>query len=524
MIPLLQTIAHMAKARAEASPDSTAFSSDGVSHSYAEIFASAQRLAAGLQAIGMSAGDTIAFQLPNWIEAAVINLASSLLGAVCVPIVTIYRDNEVRSILADCRADAFFFPAEYRGFDFRSMLTRIAPVLPHLKHLVCVRGENSGTVSFETLITTAPGGTITDAAPALDAAKVIMYTSGTTGTAKGVIHNHLTMTRVMQVSMAHWGIGAGDVILMPSPVTHTTGYANGLELPFALGTHTLLMERWDAQAAVGLIDAKGVAMMIGATPFLQELLAEAMFKNSHLPSLRIFACGGASIPGDLIRRANAWFENAKVFRVYGSTEAPLVTLGFLQEHQIRLAAETDGEFVDYEVKIADASHQRLPAGEDGEICVRGPCLFSGYTDVEVTRDSFDSEGYFLTGDIGHITQDRAIVVTDRKKDLIIRGGEKLSAREVEEALLSHPRIVDVAAVRMPHARLGETICLYAVITPGPALGLSDVHAHMAQQGFARQKFPERLEQVESLPRTPSGKVRKDQLRDRILATLAGEST
>jgi acyl-CoA synthetase (AMP-forming)/AMP-acid ligase II len=248
-----------------------------------------------------------------------------------------------------------------------------------------------------------------------------------------------------------------------------------------------------------------------------------MRKGSLLPSLRIFACGGASIPADLIRRANGWFAKARVFRVYGSTEAPLVTLGFLQDEQRDLAAETDGEIIDYDVKIADEAHRALPPDVDGEICVRGPCLFAGYTDAQVTRESFDGEGYFLTGDIGHVTATRAIVVTDRKKDLIIRGGEKLSAREVEEAVLSHPRISDAAAVRMPHARLGETICLYAVVGPGPAFTLADVHAHMTARGFARQKFPERLELVDSLPRTPSGKVRKDQLRERILATLAAES-
>jgi acyl-CoA synthetase (AMP-forming)/AMP-acid ligase II len=283
------------------------------------------------------------------------------------------------------------------------------------------------------------------------------------------------------------------------------------------------MERWDARPAVDLIDSHGVSMMIGATPFLNELLARAIENRSRLKSLRIFACGGASIPPDLIRRANDWFENARVFRVYGSTEAPLVTLGYLQREQIALAAETDGECIDYEVKVADENGRSLPPGEDGEICVRGPCLFARYTNEEVTRLSFDPDGYFLTGDIGHVTADRAVVITDRKKDLIIRGGEKLSAREVEEALLTHARIGDVAAVRMPHQRLGETICLYAVLTPGPPLTLADIHAHLQGCGFAKQKFPERLEIVESLPRTPSGKIRKDVLRLQILAALAAEA-
>jgi cyclohexanecarboxylate-CoA ligase len=534
MIPIQQTIADIAQARALATPSMCAFSSESAQTTYAEILASSRNLAGSLAAMGLGPGDVIAFQLPNWVEAVVVNIASSLLGAVCVPIVTIYRGNELRSILADCHADAIFCPAEYRGFDFAAMFTRIAPQLRDLKHLILVRDPELGrklhtgsdthlqVTHFETLVSTAAPASFRASPVDLDDPKVIMYTSGTTGTAKGVVHNHRTMTRVMQVSAEHWGIGAGDTILMPSPVTHTTGYANGMEMPFAIGTHTLLMERWDAKSAVDLIDSHGVAMMIGATPFLHELLTEARAQGSRLPSLRIFACGGASIPADLIHRANEWFENAKVFRVYGSTESPLVTLGFLSEDQRALAADTDGEFIDYQVKITDEKGRTLAEGEDGEICVRGPCLFAKYTDETATRDSFDGEGFFLTGDIGHVTRDHAIVVTDRKKDLIIRGGEKLSAREVEEALLSHPRITDVAAVRMPHARLGETICLYAVVTAGPALLLENIHEHMTGQGFAKQKFPERLEIVDSLPRTPSGKVRKDELRTRILKTIEAE--
>jgi acyl-CoA synthetase (AMP-forming)/AMP-acid ligase II len=516
-------IAQLAQFRAESSPSVQAFSSETQGFTYAEVYGTAVKLAAGLRFLGLGRGDVLAFQLPNWVEAAAINVAAALLGVVCVPIVTIYRDTEVQSILADCGAKAIFFPTAYRGFDFSAMMARVASRLPSLLHRISVRSMQSDSKSFEALLGESMGPEVAPAHYGLDDAKVIMYTSGTTGTAKGVVHNHRTMTRVMEISCAHWGIGRGDTVLMPSPVTHTTGYANGLELPFVIGTQTLLMERWDAKVAVELIDSRGVAMMIGATPFLQELLTEAVAKNSRLKSLRIFACGGASIPPDLIRRANGWFENAKVFRVYGSTEAPLVTLGFLQDGQIDLAAETDGEFVDYQVKVADEAHRIVPQGEDGEICVRGPCLFSRYTNDQVTRDSFDSDGFFLTGDIGHVTQDHAIVITDRKKDLIIRGGEKLSAREVEEALLTHPLISDVAAVRMPHARLGETICLYAVLQPGARVELKDIHGHMASLGFAKQKFPERLEICEALPRTPSGKIRKDELRTRILATLAAET-
>jgi len=307
MIPAELTIAQLAQYRAESFPAVKAFSSETQSYTYAEVYGIAVKLAAGLRSRGLSCGDVLAFQLPNWVEAAAINVAAALLGVVCVPIVTIYRDTEVQAILADCRATAIFFPTEYRGFDFSAMMIRVASKLPGLKHLISVRSSQRDVQSFEALLLDSMQPDMAPAQTALDEAKVIMYTSGTTGTAKGVIHNHRTMTRVMQISCAHWGIGRGDTVLMPSPVTHTTGYANGLELPFVIGTQTLFMERWDAKAAVDLIDSHGVGMMIGATPFLQELLTEAVAKNSRLKSLRIFACGGASIPPDLIRRANDWF-------------------------------------------------------------------------------------------------------------------------------------------------------------------------------------------------------------------------
>jgi len=519
MSPAGQTIGQMATASAESFGSLAAFSTETIHLSYADLFSRAHCLAASLFDIGIRPDDGIAFQLPNWIEAAVINVAASLLGATCVPIVSIYRDAEVRGILTDSGAKAFFYTRSYRGFDYDAMLHRISGGLGNTTQRIPVRGERSKSPSYESLIESGRTLHFTPPCVDLNACKVIMYTSGTTGAAKGVMHNHLTLTRIMRSCCEKWNIGRGDVVLMPSPVTHTTGYANGLELPFVVGTHTLLMERWDAAAAVDLIESRYVAMMIGATPFLTELLAEAQRRNSRLESLRIFACGGASIPADLIERANAQFENAHVFRVYGSTEAPLVTLGYLGRDELSLACRTDGEIGDYNVKVVDEDGQPVRPGLDGEICVRGPCLFIGYTNAKQTGESFDAEGFFRTGDVGHVTPERAILITDRKKDLIIRGGEKLSAREIEEVLLTHPGISDVAAVRMPHVRLGETTCAYVVNRPGHAITLEEIHRFMTVQGFARQKFPECLRIVAELPRTASGKVRKDVLRERILMEM-----
>jgi acyl-CoA synthetase (AMP-forming)/AMP-acid ligase II len=251
---------------------------------------------------------------------------------------------------------------------------------------------------------------------------------------------------------------------------------------------------------------------MGATPFLQELVAEAERRQRRLPSLRIYVCGGAAVPPALIRKAHSVFQNCMPFRVFGSSEVPLTTLGYVDPSQVDLAAETDGAVVHYDVRVTDDEGQVLPTGTEGEICARGPAMFLGYADPAQTRESFDAAGYFKTGDLGVLTPDNAIVITGRKKDLINRGGEKISAKEVEDVLHTHPAIAEAAVVSVPHARLGETVGAFVILKKGLSLDLEQISQHMVAAGVARQKSPERLMLVEEFPRTASGKIRKDLLR------------
>jgi non-ribosomal peptide synthetase component E (peptide arylation enzyme) len=199
----------------------------------------------------------------------------------------------------------------------------------------------------------------------------------------------------------------------------------------------------------------------------------------------------------------------------------MVTLGFSGAGQTDLAAETDGEIVHYEVKITGEDGQVLPPGQEGEILARGAGMFLGYADPAQTRDCMDEEGFFRTGDLGHVTPERAIVITGRSKDLINRGGEKISAKEVEDILHTHPAIEEAAIVSMPHERLGETVCAYLVLKAGQSLDFAGMIAHVASSGIARQKHPEKLVIIDAFPRTPSGKIRKDRLRADIRERLAG---
>jgi acyl-CoA synthetase (AMP-forming)/AMP-acid ligase II len=350
---------------------------------------------------------------------------------------------------------------------------------------------------------------------------MILFTSGTTGRPKGVLHSHNTLIRVLQESSRHWGVKEGDAILMPSPVTHVSGYANGLELPFVVGTQTVFMESWNAADAVDLIDQHHVTGTVAATPFLVELANVASAVGKRLPSLCFFACGGAAVPPAVIPAANRAFEHCKAFRVFGSSEVPLVTMGFPAAEDERLAATTDGAIIDYKVRIVDDSGKDVPEGVDGEILARGPAMFLGYCEARQTAEAISDDGYFRTGDIGHITPEGALLISGRKKDLIIRGGENISAKEIEDVLHAHPGVEEASVVAMPHERLGEGICAYIILKPHAAPDEAALKAHVAASGLAKQKIPELFEFVTELPRTASGKVRKDQLRARIGAQLKG---
>ncbi len=517
-----RTVADCAREWAEREPDALVFPNDPVAPTYASLLADAEALAVALADLGLAVGDVVSFQTPNWIEAAVINLAAAMGGQIVNPIVPIYRDAEVRQMLADSGAKVFFVCGRYRNYDYLAMTERIRADLPALREVVAVRGGGEGT-DYRALL--AAGRKRAFAGPTVDpdAVKLLLYTSGTTGRPKGVLHSHNTLARVAEVSFAHWGIGTGDAIMMPSPVTHISGYSNGIEQPFLSGTRTVLMEAWNAAEALALIDRYDVIGTVAATPFLKELADHARAAGATLPGFRTFACGGAAVPADLVRDANGAFAHACAFRVYGSSETPLVTVGFPPTDKPDLAAATDGEIVDYEIRFLDDGGADVAAGDEGEIVVRGPAMFLGYLDAGQSADALTEDGYFRTGDIGLLTPEGAVVITGRKKDLIIRGGENVSAKEIEDVLHTHPHVAEAAVVAMPHPRLGEGICAFVIARDGQNPDFAALAAFVSGSGLARQKTPERIEFVTELPRTASGKIRKDVLRETIRAMILAEA-
>ncbi len=461
-------------------------------------------------------GSVVSFMLPNWHEAAVIYLGATLAGMVVNPILPSLRDRELRFILEDVDSRFMFIPEAIRKHDYAAMLSRVVDALPSPPHVVVVRGDAGPHLAYDTLLAYTPApapGALT--APDPDAVRMILYTSGTTGRPKGVLHTHNSIHALMCQLREHWLVDPGDRFLVPSPIAHIGGSIYAFEAPLLLGTTAVLMERWDADAAVALMQSEHCTHMAGATPFLEQILAAAERAGTRLPDLKLFVCGGASVPPSLIRRAQAYFDGAIVTRVYGSTEVPVATVGATRRDEADLAADTDGRGGLAELRLA--AHDAARDGE-GEICARGPQMLVGYLHAEDETTAFDADGFFRTGDIACLVHDDYVVVTGRAKDIIIRKGENISPKEVEDMLIGHPDIAEIAIVGLPDPDSGERACAVIVpsSTPGPDVrALADF---LRERGVAMFKAPEQVEWRDALPKNDAGKVLKHQLRAELMAS------
>ncbi|WP_375173991.1 AMP-binding protein [Pseudooceanicola sp.] len=480
----------------------------------AQMVDMARRLGGALLDRGIAPGAVIAFQLPNWWEACVINMTAALFGYRILPLLPIYRAAELGVILPECGVRAVFVPPADKRVDYRALISGIdgAP-----EHVFTVRGDGSDGPAFDPLLAHDPAA---PRLPAPEDAKMIIFTSGSTGRPKGVIHTHASLDAVVRDTAAFWDLDSSDVMYVPSPISHIGGSIYAFEFPWISGCRTILEDHWDPDRAVARIDAEGVTFMAGATPFLKGLLAASAQAGTRLTGLRRFICGGASVPPDLVQQALERFPNAVVSRAYGSTEVPLACPGIRDRASAMARTDTDGE-VEVEVRLLEET------GGEGEIAFRGPNMFIGYLDPEHDAGNFTPDGFFLMGDMGRVIDDRFITITGRKKDIIIRKGENISPLEIENALMSHPDVAAVALVGAPEPERGEMVVAFLVPAPGATFGMAEMTAHLSGCGFARQKFPERLEIVEALPMNTVGKVQKPELRQiaaRLVAQDMGPNT
>ncbi|HEX7876222.1 MAG TPA: AMP-binding protein [Sphingobium sp.] len=508
------TLVDAARAQIAADPDRI-FQIEGDRRTTrAEVWGQSLRLAAFFLSRGLKPGDIVSFQLPNWSETPVLSLAARMCGLAINPIPPIYRESELAYILADCRAKMIFVPQIFRKHDHAAMLQGLKAQLPHLADIVVVRGEGDLTWDDALALPLVDEAALPQVDPS--AIVIAMYTSGTTGKPKGVLHTHFTYDHRVRAMAEAWKIGPDDTVFMPSPVTHITGAIWAFDMPWVAGDASVLMDVWSPDEGIACIEGNRCTVTGGATPFLQQMLDIAQSTPERLASLRLFFCGGTTVSPDLIKRASATFPGALFFRAYGSTEMLTASLGIRDAAQAEMGAETDGEIVyPVEMRIVDATtDEPLPDGAEGEILMRGPGLCAGYVHAADNDSAFLPDGFFRMGDLGQRVHGDYVVITGRKKDIIIRSGENISPKEVEDVLSTHPAVAEVAIVAMPSAVTGEKGCAFLIPRVGQTIDMGEIKRFLDEVGLARQKFPEHLVLVDDLPRVPSGKVKKDVLRTR----------
>jgi cyclohexanecarboxylate-CoA ligase len=495
---------------------------------YAELARLVDRLAFAFLAMGIEAGDVVSFQLPNWHQFVVIQYALSRIGAVGNPLIPIYRQRELRFMLTLAAAKVMIIPHTFRGFDYPAMLRQLRPELPTLERIY-VLGNNvpDDMESFDALLTT-PWEARGDVA-ALHARQVnpnalaeIIFTSGTTGEPKGVMHTHNTILCPILSLIERLQLTAQEVVLMASTFGHQTGYLYGAHMPTVLGGTGVYMDVWQPARAVELIAAEGVTWTMGATPFLSDLAYAPNLQQHCIASLRLFLSAGAAIPRPLVIAAKERLRCA-ISAGWGMTENALVTVNRIGDPPEKVFG-TDGCCLrGMAVQVVDASGKAVPLGQEGDLVCGGPQHFAGYYKrPQVTASSFTSDGWFHTGDRARLDADGYLSISGRSKDIIIRGGENIPVVEVENLLHKHPKVQNVAIVAMPDPRLQEKACAFVMLKPGATLTFDEMTAYLLQQQLAKQYLPERLEIVSAFPMTPSGKIQKYQLRQRIAEVIAHE--
>lgn len=489
---------------------------------YRELAAMADRVAVGLAKLGVGRNDIVACQLPNWWQFTVVYLACSRIGAVMNPLMHIFRERELSFMLKHGEAKMLIVPKVFRGFDYEQMVTALKPSLPHLQHIVVVNG--TGANSFEALLSGPAWENEPDAQailtrhrPGPDDVTQIIYTSGTTGEPKGVMHTANTVMANIVPYAQRLQLDAEDMVLMASPMAHQTGFMYGLIMPILLKASAVILDVWEPLRAIDLIRAEGCSFTMASTPFLADLSKNVAESGKTVPTLKTFLCAGAPIPGPLVEQARAVL-GTKIVSAWGMTENGAVTLIQLDDPDER-AFTTDGlPLPGVELKVVDFDGTTLPAVEAGKLMVRSVSNFGGYL-KRPHLNGTDAEGWFDTGDLARLDEQGYVRITGRSKDVIIRGGENIPVVEIESLLYRHPAVSMAAIVAYPDERLGERACAVVVPRPGHSFDMPTMVEYFKSLKVTIQYIPERLEILDAMPATPSGKIQKFKLRDLLREQL-----
>jgi cyclohexanecarboxylate-CoA ligase len=528
-----ETFADDIATQAAAQPDKVFVFDSTTSFTFAQLRDEMLRVAVGLHRLGVERGDRVVVQLPNWTEFVLAAAAISRLGAVMVPVMPIYREAEVSYVVEHSGAIAAITCESVKDFSYLQMYAAVQAERPEqLRHLVVTRPGQPGAHGTAMTRATVFSSLVVDGdldslaaeigpAPGPDEPFVIVYTSGTTSKPKGCHHTYNTVRASAAAIGASLDYADTDVQFGPSPITHSTGLVTSVVLPLINGASSHLMEAWEPKEAMERIREHGCTVAVTATAFLQMMMTVHDPAAHDLSSMRYWVCAGAPIPGSVVDAATKMLGGGRILSLYGRSENFLTTMCTSSDPSERSATSDGRALAGASVKVVDALGDQVPPGVEGDIAYRGPSHMIGYyADPAQTDALFTPDGFSRSGDLGFMDEEGFVRVTGRTKDIIIRGGLNISAREIEDLLLDHPAIGSVVAVGMPDGRLGERVCVYVVPASGhDAPSLEDVATFLRERHVATPKLPERLEVVDTLPMTATGKVQKHVLRADIAAKL-----
>jgi cyclohexanecarboxylate-CoA ligase len=502
--------------RAETSPDQPMLLTAGDEQlTFGAFRDRALRVAAGLHARGVTTGSVVSWQLPTRIDTIVLSLALARLGAVQNPIIHLYREREVGFALRQTGAELFVIPKVWRDVDYQAIAERALADIPQADRPAILLIDDGLPEGDPATLPPAPAGSDPETAPI----RWIYYTSGSTADPKGVQHTDQTLIA------GGWGLAralqmnADDVGSIAFPFAHIAG-PDYLVTMLSFGFPAVLIEAFSAPDVLPIFRRHGATMVGGSTAFYVAYLAEQrkMPNEPILPTLRLMSGGGAAKPPEVHFEVRDEIGGRGVVHGYGMTEVPMISNGSPTDTDEQLA-NTDGKPVEgADVRIVTLQGQPAAADEEGEVRVKGPMVFHGYTDPALTTEAFDDDGYFRTGDLGKLRADGHLTLTGRLKDVIVRKGENISAKEIEDLLYTHPLVTEVAVIGVPDATRGEMVCAVVQLTDGAdTLELAEVVEFCKAAGLMTQKIPERVEIRTEWPRAGTGKIVKKSLRDEYSA-------
>lgn len=483
--------------------------------SYAQLWRYARRIAVGLADLGVGKGEVVSYQLPNWWEFAALHLACLHIGAITNPVMPIFRQRELSFMLDYAESKIFFAPKIFRNFDHQAMIKELRPSLPKLEHVYILDGE--GGASFEANFLERrweeevdEEALFAERRPDPNDIIEILYTSGTSGVPKGVLHTSNTLLSLADTGRERLGLMPQDVVFMPSPMAHQTGFVYGMLMAFTLGTKLVLQDIWSPEVAARRINDERCTYTMASTPFLADLANTPALDVCDVSSFRMFCSAGAPIPRILVETATERL-GANILSGWGMTENGLVATTRPEDPPEKIF-NTDGAAVaNNAMRIVDPEGNPVPANTEGRLQAQSIGMFVGYLKRPDAYEEF--EGWFETGDLARMDEDGYIRIVGRAKDIIIRGGENIPVVEVEELIYRHPAVQDVAVVAMPDERLGERGCAFVQTISGGNFTFDGMIEFLIDAGMAKTYLPEKLEIVDEFPRTASGKIQKFELRE-----------